>query len=89
MVIIIKAKEIRKLKKYTDLQTEVARMRDVQANIIRVIIGVLGSIPLNLKTYIKKFRIKLHNSTLLNSTNVLLKVLYLFEVIGFEEHEHP
>lgn len=38
----IKFKEIAKLNKYTNLRTDVARMKDVQATMVAFIIGALG-----------------------------------------------
>lgn len=54
----IKVKENEKLKKYTDLYIEVARVWVIQTTIVPVFIGMLGSIPQNIKTYIKQIRIK-------------------------------
>lgn len=51
---MVKVAEIEKLKRYTELRIEIARIWDVQATIVPIIIGALGSTLLNLKTYNKK-----------------------------------
>lgn len=49
-----------RLKKLTSSRNKVGRMWDVQTTIVSVFIGNLGFISLNLKSYIKKIRIRPH-----------------------------
>lgn len=72
----IKAKGIEKRKRYTNIRTEFTRMWEIQATVVPLMTGTLGSIAPNLKTDMKKIGIKpnipsFQKSVLFGATNVL------------------
>ena len=73
-------KELKKINNYSELRVEIARVWNMETEVVPVVIGALSSIPKNLHHHLESLGIKVHVSTLqksvlLGTANILRKVL--------------
>jgi len=73
-------KETEKIRKYTDLTTEIQRMWNVKTKVIPVIIGATGTISKSFRKYVSnipgKHEVKeLQKTAILGTAHILRKVL--------------
>ena len=76
----VKAKEDEKLEKYQDLAREVRKMWGVRTEVIPIVVGALGTIPLRLKENLRTTGVDtsielIQRSVLLGSARILRKVV--------------
>ena len=76
----VKEKEFEKAEKYQNLARELRRMWEVKTNVIPIVLGVLGTVPLRLKGNLKAIGVDtsislIQKSALLGSARILRKVL--------------
>ena len=74
----ITKKEFEKINNYSELRVEIARVWNMETEVVPVVIGALGSIPKNLHYHLESLGIKvstLQKSVLLGTANILQKVL--------------
>ena len=76
----VREKEDKKVEKYQDLAREVQKMWDVKTKLILVVMGALGSVPMNLKNKLKVIDVEIsvemiQKCALLGSAKILRKVL--------------
>ena len=76
----VKEKEFEKAEKYHNLARELRRMWEVKTNVVPVVLGALGTVPLRLKGILKGIGVDtsisfIQKSALLGSARILRKVL--------------
>ena len=76
----VKEKEFEKAEKYPNLARELRRMWKVKTNVVPIVLGALGTVPLRLKGNLKAIGVDtsislIQKSALLGSTRILKKVL--------------
>ena len=81
--VIMKQQE--KIDKYQDLQIELGKLRKLKAEVVPVVAGALGTIPHNLKFYLKKIDIPivilcLQKTAILGTAFILRRVLAISEI---------
>ena len=76
----VRAKEDEKVEKYQDLAREVRKMWGVRTEVIPIVVGALGTIPMRLKENLRAIGVDtsielIQRSALLGSARILRKVL--------------
>ena len=76
----IESKEREKVEKYQDLAREMRKLWNVKVEVIPIVLGSLGTLPLNLKIWMRKITPSIHvetiqKSVLLGTARILRKVL--------------
>jgi hypothetical protein len=76
----IAEKQLDKITRYSELRVELARLWNVNASVIPIVIGALGSIPKDLSKHIKALEIKPHipilqKTAILSTSHILRKIL--------------
>ena len=75
----VRQKEFEKTEKYQNLARELRRMWEVKTNVIPIVLGALGTVPLRLKGNVKAIGVDtsislIQKSALLGSARILRKV---------------
>ena len=76
-------KENEKLFNYNDLATEIHKMYRVQTEIVPIVVGALGTVPVRLPSYVKQLGIpdnvigSIQVSALLGTVHILKNILNL------------
>jgi len=76
----VKEKENEKVEKYRNLARELRRMWEVKTKVVPIVVGALGTVPLQLKGNLKGIRVDIsitliQKSALLGSARLVRKVL--------------
>ena len=80
----IKVKELEKITKYQDIRLRVQKLWDVNATVIPIVVGALGTVSEELESHLKAIGIPivvscLHKAALLGTAFILRRVLDISE----------